>query len=427
MNIFKTNKNRLLQCKPILSLFYAAICCLVIAGCSSSSNSQRDDGKKAEEKAAIEIVSTESFTPENLMTTLISKLTTSRYDMATLLEKLNKLTAKTKQLGITKITSDVVKYKSIGVDSKDLELSGKIYIPNQTAKIRGIVIANHYTITSNAEAPSQTLQMEAACSLLGYVVVMSDYIGFGETKSLPQTYLGSITAKSSVDLALAAYQYLNGKYSFENTNNKVYILGYSQGGAVSLSVQKLIESQYPDKFYIAKTFAGAGPYDITATYQEMLRTGTSTISAVPALVFTGLNYSEGLNVDFSKYFQSKLYANYKDWIFSKNYTTTQLNTLIGTHDITSMLTADACNPNSTLMVPFQTAFKKNSLIDWVPKAPIYLFHSTTDDVVPEINSVNAYNSFKKNSTATIETDFSDNGGHGAAAPVFYLKVFDDIY
>ena len=60
------------------------------------------------------------------------------------------------------------------------------------------------------------------------------------------------------------------------------------------------------------------------------------------------------------------------------------------------------------MKSFQAAMKKNSLIDWIPKAPIFLYHSSADDVVPQVNSINAYNSFKKNSSATITTDFADH-------------------
>lgn len=401
--------------------------CLFISACSSGSESiNGDNNKKTEDEQPIEIVSTSELSANDIYSAIYSKLTSSKSDILTILSKIS---TKTTELGLKSVISDVVRYKSIGVNGKELTLSGKFYLPNQTASIRGIIIANHYTITSNAEAPSQSLQIEAACALLGYAVVLSDYIGFGETKSLPQTYLAAdITAKSSVDLALAGYQYLKNKnYKLANSDNAVYILGYSQGGAVALSVQKMIENTYSNKFRILKTIAGAGPYDITATYNEMLTSNTSNISAVPALVLIGLNYSETLNVDFSKYFQTKLLNNYQDWINSKNYTTTQIASCIGTTKVSDMLTAAACNTESDEMKPFLTAFKKNSLIDWIPKAPMLLFHSTKDDVVPEINSLNAYNSFRKNSTANIETDFNDYGTHSAAGLSFYMKVFDEIY
>jgi hypothetical protein len=207
----------------------------------------------------------------------------------------------------------------------------------------------------------------------------------------------------------------------------VYNMGYSQGGGVTLAVQKMIESKYPNDFQLVKSFAGAGPYDIIATYNEMIEKDYSPIAAVPALVLIGMNYVEKLNLDFSKIFQKKLLDNYQDWINSKKYTTTQINSLIGTRKVSEMLTSTACNPNAAEMKSFQAAMKKNSLIDWIPKAPIFLYHSSADDVVPQVNSINAYNSFKKNSSATITTDFSDHGGHSNAGTAFYITVLNEVY
>lgn len=396
---------------------------IVFCGCSSSSDSSGDSSFSYGVEP-LEVISTENLS----LTDIVSKITAmTRTEDVT--ELTNKVTKKVFSLGLSSVISDVVKYHSTGVGGDSLYLSGKIYIPKQSSPIRGIVIDNHVTITSNAEAPSQSFQLDVIASLLGYVVVMSDYIGFGQTKNLPQTYLSAdLTAQSSVDLALCTYQYLKQKrYKMQYNTNKVYIGGYSQGAAVSLAVQKLIESRYSDKFEILKTFAGAGPYDIVATYKDMIETDKTNISAVPALVLMGMDYSESLHLDYNKYFKGKLLSNYNDWINSKNYTTNQINDLLGTVKASDMLTDDARNADSDLMKPLMAAFKKNSLVEWVPKAPIYMYHSTTDNVVPVINSENAYNYFKSHSSAKIETDFGDYGSHNSALVNYVIHVGNSIY
>ena len=320
-------------------------------------------------------------------------------------------------------------FNSTGVDKKLLKVSGKIYLPNQVAPIKGIIVANHVLITDNASAPSQSIQIESLFAFMGYVVVMSDYIGFGATVDLPQTFLAQeITAKSSIDLTLTTYKYLKEKgYKFQYPDNRVNIIGYSQGGAVALACQKMIESYYPKEYKIKKTYAGGAPYDLEYTFRQLLDDKKSGLP-LPyiALAITSLNYGENLNVDISKYFKGKLLQNYEEWLYSKRYNSTQLEKLIGTSDIREILSDSALDYSGDLIKPFIRALKKNSLIEWVPKAPIYLYHSIQDEYIPVYNTQEAYESFKKHSSASIELDLGNYGYHVAAAFDFYFKVFEKI-
>ena len=145
-----------------------------------------------------------------------------------------------------------------------------------------------------------------------------------------------------------------------------------------------------------------------------------------ALAITSLNYGENLNVDISKYFKGKLLQNYEEWLYSKRYNSTQLEKLIGTSDIREILSDSALDYSGDLIKPFIRALKKNSLIEWVPKAPIYLYHSIQDEYIPVYNTQEAYESFKKHSSASIELDLGNYGYHVAAAFDFYFKVFEKI-
>jgi pimeloyl-ACP methyl ester carboxylesterase len=411
-------------------VYFAVLCVatLFMTGCSSSSN----DEPTTPSSDALEVVSSTDMQPSEI----IGLLTQYAPSAAPVLEEsrasgsyMALINAKMQILGLTSVKSDVVRFKSVGKDGAELYQTGKIYIPQQTSPLRGIIIANHYTITQNSEAPSQTFQLEGAASLLGYAVVMADYIGFGETKAMPQTYLcADLTAHSSVDLALCTYKYLNDMgYKFVYADNEVYNEGYSQGGEVALAVQKLIESEYADKFTIRKTFAGAGPYDIAATFKTMIANNNSPISAVMPLTFIAMNYYYGLNLDFSKYFKEPLLSNYDKWINSKDYNTTQIDGLLGTTKVDAILTANALNPDAAEMKAVNETLEKNSLVKWSPKAPIALFHSTTDNVVPDLNSKEAYEYFKANSSATVTFDNADYGSHYTAALQFYMKYALAIY
>ena len=67
----------------------------------------------------------------------------------------------------------------------------------------------------------------------------------------------------------------------------------------------------------------------------------------------------------------------------------------------------------------------NSIINWKPKSPIFLFHSTTDDMVPFINSKNLKESFDEQGVEFV-FDFSDYGSHMEAAVEFIKKVYEDL-
>jgi hypothetical protein len=413
------------------SIMTVMLCCAFFASCSKD-----PDGKVEKEKdSTLTIVSSSSYSYTFLSGIIKAALNTlgsedPNIDIACMKTEFDIIDSKISRiddsLGFKSIDCDVVSYESTGINGEKLELSGKIFVPQQQLPLRGIVIVNHGTITDDDEAPSNSsFQIESMMAAMGYVVTISDYIGFGSTKNLPQTYMAEdTTAISSIDLELATYNYLKGKgYGFEKPDNKVYVTGYSQGAAVSLAVQKLIEKNYPGKFSIFKTFAGDGPYDLETTYRQVIESNNGLPVSIAALVLIGLDYAEDMNVDFSLYFRDKLLKNYKNWYFSKNYSTSEITDQLGTDVLSEAMTSATCNYDSGAMKPFVDAFRKNSVVKWSPAAPIWLYHSTTDDYIPLANSENAYDYFKAHSSACIEKDFGDYGSHTEAAVGYYFKVF----
>lgn len=332
----------------------------------------------------------------------------------------------------TPLVSLKVKYLSKDPFGNDIYLSGKIYVRLDLYyiqdKVAGIILANHYTITADKECPSNALMYEGMFATFGYAVVMSDYYGFGITNDKPQTYLHeSSTAQACVDFFLVAKDYLE-KSKRVKVGDNHYNLGYSQGAATTIAVQKLVEAKYADKIQFRRTFAGGGPYDIEGTYNDLIITNKTGIPAAIPLIITGMDYSEKLNLDYKTIFQEPLLSGYADWIFSKKYTTSDISKKMGTKQVNEILHPNALNANDPQTAKLLTALRKNSLISgWNPsqKSPITLFHSTTDDVVPCLNTNNLLKSFISNGNYP-NTYISDYGGHTKAALYFFAKCADDI-
>ena len=61
--------------------------------------------------------------------------------------------------------------------------------------------------------------------------------------------------------------------------------------------------------------------------------------------------------------------------------------------------------------------------DWTPKAPLYMFHSTEDNMVPFLNSERLSEQFKAKKLGNIEYDFDAYGNHMNGAVTFFEKVY----
>ena len=104
-------------------------------------------------------------------------------------------------------------YRSADPQGNPVELSALLYLPQAVLKgersLAGISIANHGTIASNAECPTEKPQYEGAFAWKNHAIVMPDYYGFGISKDRPQAYLDpETTARGNIDAYLAAVQLL---------------------------------------------------------------------------------------------------------------------------------------------------------------------------------------------------------------------------
>ncbi len=314
-----------------------------------------------------------------------------------------------------------VSYTSMDLNNQPIILSGKIYIPS-TGRPKGLVIANHYTIGSNQECPSNSFCIEAVFASKGYAVLMADYLGFGITQDSihPYLHLQSVT-RNVLDMIDGATNYLC-IIDKEPTTNDIYIVGYSQGAAVTLGLQKLIEQN--NSCSLKKVFAGAGPYCPSATYDYCVQENNIGIPCAIPMLVQGMNVGEKLGLNMVDFFAEPLLSNYEEWINSKKYTMVEINHLIGRKPLNEIITANGLDKTKKATHKFYQALLRNDIIDWTPQTPLYLFHSTEDDMVPFLNSELLQTSFEKQNIEHISYDFGEYGIHMQGALEFLQRVYN---
>ena len=305
-------------------------------------------------------------------------------------------------------------YLSSDVEYEPIELSGKVILPKGRRPKR-LILVSHYTIGSNAEAPSNCFSIEGVLVKMGYGLIIPDYIGYGVTADKVHPYLMMYTtAFNVIDMYLAVRDWLKAA-DWEPEQDDIYLMGYSQGGATTMAVEYVVEMAYSDPkdddyIKIHRVFAGGGPYDVKATYERFVNTDTASYPVAVPLVIQGMIHGNDLNIKMTDLMQGWLYENLDSWINSKRYTTGQLNKLIGTNVTHNMLTKEAMDQTSSNVSELYKAMTSNSIIsyNWTPQASVYIMHSMDDETVPYTNATNAK---AKWHDANITYNFGHYGSH----------------
>lgn len=324
-----------------------------------------------------------------------------------------------------KIIEIVGTYPSIDTEGNKITLSGKVMLP-RNGNPKRMILVSHYTVCSNAEAPSNCFSLEGILVKSGYGLIIPDYIGYGITVDKVHPYLVmDLTARNVLDMYLAVRPWLEAVGRIPD-ETELDLMGYSQGGATTMAVQYLIETEFDDEedinhVKLHRVFAGGGPYDVKATYERFVNTDTAGYPVAVPLVLQGMIKGNKLNMQLSDMMQPRLCEHLDDWINSKRYTSAQINSMIGTKVTHELLTKEAMEQKSDKVAELYKAMTVNSILSlyWEPEASVYIMHSMDDETVPFANASNAKSKWQD---ANITYNFGHYGGHVMTALRFIYAV-----
>lgn len=316
-----------------------------------------------------------------------------------------------------------VAYWSQTPQGDSLLVSGRVYLPKRRY-LNGIVIANHYTMTSDAEVPSNMLSMESIFAMKGYAVIMPDYVGYGLSRHEVHPYLHwRNAAQTAIDL-LNRMPSLLDYYGYSYPND-VVVTGYSQGAAVALGVVRMLEEQgETTPWIVRKLYAGAGPYDPAATYLYSVERDTMGIPAAIPLIVMGLSDAYDLGFELEDFFLEPMLSNYDDWVLSKEYTVQQINQNMGSIVMSELMTPESLNPNHPIADMLYEVLLSNSNVGYDLLSPAYFLHSIDDEVVPLLNTENLMNQMPNDDL--ISYDIDHYGSHMEASVPFMKYVYQDL-
>lgn len=339
---------------------------------------------------------------------------------------------KAPELGVTfryGVETYKVTYETITPRGDKTHATGLICLPINCPSPLGVISVQHGTIVLKSDAPSYSSDSsEALISIvaagMGYVSVIGDYLGLGGSPGFhPYCHAGS-EATASIDILRTARKVCADKEIVPS--DRLFLIGYSQGGHSTMALQREIETRYAKEFNIMASAPLAGPYDLSGTMADDFLS-PEPMSAMGYLVYIMTAYQHVYKLVASDSVDEFLLPPYNETLpplLDGMHSTDEIDAVLPERLDQILrpeyLAALRNDPNH----PLRVALRDNDTCrGWAPKAPMRLWHCSGDHDVPYRNSLVAVEEFNKMGVKVPLTDPVPGGDHGDGAFPSLIQAF----
>jgi len=333
-----------------------------------------------------------------------------------------------------------IKYETEGEGGYIDTLSGLVAFPHSPIEAFPILSYQHGTAVNDASAPSlagltmdnpEVLLISLVTAPSGYITLFPDYEGLGDPNKFHPFIIAESYTHSVVNMVRAVKQLsteLEGEDQFQ-FNDQLFLIGYSEGGYATMAVQRGIELNFSDEFTITTSCPMAGPYDLAGTMVEYFLSIPSYPKPfyVPFVLTSHLWYYQGEDVDFGDYFEP-FWADTLPSLFDGTHFGDEIDALMPENPLDIILPDVLEEFTNNEDHFFRQTLQQNTLLDWIPMSPTYLYHGIGDDIVPFQNAQVAYDTFVSNGADSVTLTLypEEMGGHGEVATTCLFAGFDVI-
>lgn len=324
--------------------------------------------------------------------------------------------------------------------------SGLVCMPIALGRTFPIAVYMHGTVDSREAVPSRLDGYEIGAILAseGYIGVMPDFIGLGDSKGL-HPYIHSDTESSSgADLILASYELAN--QIGVVPNEQIFVTGYSQGGHAGAALHRDIEAgRFSNLNTVTAASHMSGPYSVSKEMPEFtLGDENYFFGAYLAWVTLSMQatYPDLLS-DFTiaDIFRD-IYVNdierFKNEEIGLIFLNIRLATLLQANNGGTIQPKNMLQPEILDAIlndpshPVSQALARNDLLDWVPQAPTRLMYCEGDDQVGYLNSILAEETMNANGAPDLLAVNHGNLTHGGCvnpaveATIEFFKQYQEV-
>ncbi|HBQ82682.1 MAG: hypothetical protein A2X03_05570 [Bacteroidetes bacterium GWA2_40_15] len=297
------------------------------------------------------------------------------------------------------VKSDVNVYKIVyktSVGGKEINASGLVCVPVTQGEYPVMSFQNG-TNTLNSMAPSEfplnnAYVLVEIIASMGFVVIIPDYPGFGESVNVPHPYLVSEpTVASIVDMYYAAEEFDLSDLPDIIIRNDYYLIGYSQGGWATLNLHKALEQSFSNDFNLKGSVCGAGPYDIGLLFNSMVNVADYSMPLYIGYIFNAYSSYAQITNPVTDIFNQP-YASRISTLYNGNLSFDQINAQLST-SVSALLNPSFISgfSGSDKYSSVRKAFKDNSIGAWYTYKPLLLIHGGNDTQVNPVTTETMYN------------------------------------
>ena len=307
--------------------------------------------------------------------------------------------------------------------------SGMAYIPLGDGYKFSYLTFARGTIAANNEAPSELSMVDiqtflyAAMASTGLITVVPDLIGFGSSKEIMHPYYVEETSALAVIDGLRAVRELL-KQEEINSDEELYLSGYSGGGYVTMATHKYIEEYDLEYFDLKASFPAAGGYDMKGVRDFFFDQEVYETPYFMAYIAESYRTYYDIDTSLAQQIFNEPYAQRIINIFDGLSDGSQINSQL--NDTVAVLIAPGflSEPDNEKYSEISQLFEQNSLLDWIPETPMYLYHGDADITVPYQNTIDTYDAFLASGTSPeIITLTTFEGADHYTGFVPYLESF----
>lgn len=275
-----------------------------------------------------------------------------------------------------------ITYRSVDPLGNPVTASGLITLPAR-GPIRGVVEILPYSRQKSFCGTNRLYTTEGLASVLGYITLIPDTIGYGATEALPVAYqLCENGALVSAHLREAAEEYLS-KYRNLKMPSRSIIFGYSLGAANALALAYHYAGQ--SRVKIEALCLGSGAYDPSLVLEHTLQNGRINYLIYPGFAHS-LNTWKNAGLHPDKLFTGRVLEDY-DLISSGRSNPKDMAGMYGS-DVRSYLHPDFFSGQDNEDILRLKASLASLAIPKEAKRPlpssvkVVIRHSAEDDIVP---------------------------------------------
>ena len=321
----------------------------------------------------------------------------------------NSVSPTSEALDLYKIT-----YRSKDEKNRAVVLSGLVVLPRGGAP-NGLVIFTHGTQFSSEFAPSRftgkSNASEAELATLafasgGYAVAMPDYLGLGDHQGAHPYPLGAANSLSAVDIIAPARRLARRQNT--DVGSRLFVSGYSEGGAVAMWTVRDLESKSGAIYEVAAAAPMSGPYDLSdATRKWLIASPTDQVEFVTRLYLASFmvhSFHKSNGVKITDYFKPAMAFTiaqaFKGNISDENIIkrlAVAATLMRSKNSLENVLTPRFQKVLETLDTsdPVTRAMLKNDAYDWSPRTKMLLINLQSDTIVDRSNTEKAFQTMRR--------------------------------